>query len=211
MADRVSRSTCCRTVCTTIVTAPHNPQRLSAFGVALYARVDISRKSRLTGTVSQDSWLYDLEYTRDFTPAYYGFAKLQGGFDNFPTSTSDNFLGLGFGYNIFDNRDSQWSVQAGAGYRVAELNSLDDLGEGAISLSSNDYRSLSQTMSLTNDTDIITSESDTVVYNDLGVSMSMTNSLALRASVLTEYHTEPAAGTDDMDNTFGLSLVYDLN
>ena len=163
------------------------------------------------GTVSKDSWLYDLEYTRDFSPSYYGFAKLQGGLDSFPASTSDNFLGLGVGFNIYDSRDVQWSVQAGAGYRVADLDSIEDLGEGAISLSSNYFNAINDQMFLTNDTDIITSESDTVVYNDLGLNVSMTDALALRASVKTEYHTEPAAGMDDTDNTFGLSLVYSLN
>ncbi len=163
------------------------------------------------GTVSEDSLLYDLEYTRDFASNYYGFAKLQGTVDSFPAKTSDNFLGAGIGYRIYDTRDTQWSVQAGVGYRVADLNGIDDLDEGAISLSSNYYNALTETVAITNDTDIISSESDTVVYNDLGLNVSMTETLALRTSLVTEYHTDPAPGSVDTDNTFGVSLVYNFN
>lgn len=61
------------------------------------------------------------------------------------------------------------------------------------------------------DTDIIGSDSYTVVYNDLGVNVSMTDTLALRTSLVTEYHTDPAAGRDDTDNNFGVSLVYNFD
>ena len=60
-------------------------------------------------------------------------------------------------------------------------------------------------------TDIIGSDSDTVVYNGLGVNVAMTDTLALRTSLVTEYRTDPAAGRVDTDNNFGVSLVYNFN
>jgi putative salt-induced outer membrane protein len=162
-------------------------------------------------TVDEDSLLYDLEYTRDFGAAYYGFAKLQGTVESIPFDTTDNFLGFGVGYKIYDTRDIQWSVQGGVGYRVAELNAVSDLNEGALSLSSNYSNQINETLAITNDTDIIGSESDTVVYNDLGFNVSMTETLALRTSLVTEYHTDPAPGKDDTDNALGVSLVYNFN
>lgn len=163
------------------------------------------------GTVSEDSLVYELQYTRDFASNYYGFAKLQGSLDTFPFETSDNFLGFGVGYHIYNTASVQWSVQAGVGYRVADLNGVGDFDEGALSLSSNYYNQLSDTVALTNDTDIIGSDSDTVVFNDLGINVSMTDTLALRTSIVTEYHTDPAAGKKDTDNTFGVSLVYNFD
>lgn len=163
------------------------------------------------GSVSEDSLLYDLEYTRDFGSAYYGFAKLQGTVDSFPAETSDNFLGLGVGYKVYDTRDLQWTVAAGVGYRVADLSGVDDLGEGALSLSSNYYNQINDALAFTNDTDIIGSESGTRVYNDLGVNVSMTETLALRTSLVTEYNTDPAPGVKDTDNALGVSLVYNFN
>ncbi|MDR9427941.1 MAG: DUF481 domain-containing protein [Salibaculum sp.] len=163
------------------------------------------------GVTDEDSLLYKLQYTRDFARNYYGFAKLQGNVESLPFDTSDNFLGAGVGYRVFDTASTQWSVQAGVGYRVAELNSADDLEEGALAVSSDYYNQLTPTLAVTNDTDIIGSDSDTVVYNDLGMNVNMTETLALRTSVVTEYHTDPEPGKDDTDNTFGVSLVYNFN
>lgn len=162
------------------------------------------------GDTTENSVLYDLEYTRDFASSYYGFAKLQGTVEELPFETSDNFLGAGIGYRIYDTRDIQWSVQAGVGYRLADLNALDDLGEGALSFSSNYYNQLNEAVSLTNDTDVITSDSGTLVYNDLGLNVSMTETLALRTSLVTEYDSDPEPGLVSTDNTYGVSLVYNF-
>ena len=63
---------------------------------------------------------------------------------------------------------------------------------------------------MTNDTDIVTSSSDTAVFNDLALNVSVTDTLALRTSVLTEYHSD-TTNAKSTDNTFGVSLVYSFN
>jgi len=165
-------------------------------------------------TDAEESLFYGLEYTRDFTPQVFGFAKLQGSADNATDAQfeTDTFLSFGAGYRIFNDADRQWSVQAGPGYRFAELNDVTegDLDEGAFGVSSDYAHKLTDTVFFTNDTDIIASESDTVVFNDLALSVAMTDTLALRTSVLTEFHTEPG-DAEDTDNTFGVSLVYSFN
>ncbi len=162
------------------------------------------------GTTDEDSLLYDLEYTRDLGASYYGFATLQGNVESIPFDTSDNFLGFGAGYRIYDTSKVYWAAQAGVGYRVADLNSASDLGEGALTIGSTYSNQLSETLALTMDTDIVSSESDTVVYNDLGLNVAVTEVLALRTSLVTEYHTEPEAGLSDTDNTYGVSLVFNF-
>lgn len=97
------------------------------------------------------------------------------------------------------------------GYRWADLSDGTEIEEEAVSLSSNFSARLTDNVFLTNDTDVIHSDSDTVVYNDLGVNVGMTDALALRTSVATEYHSDPLPGDDDTDNTFGVSLVYSFN
>lgn len=169
------------------------------------------QRSENDGTVDEDSLIYEAQYTRNFGAAYYGFAQLQGSIDSLPFDTADNYLGAGVGYRVYDTSSVQWTVQGGVGYRVADLNGVDDFDEPAISLSSGYYNQLSDNLAVTVDTDIIASESDTVVYNDLGLNVSMTDTLALRTSIVTEYHTDPAAGLVDTDNNFGVSLVYNFN
>lgn len=165
------------------------------------------------GTKNEESLFYGLEYTRDINPRLFGFGKIQGSVDEFSSFENDTFVSFGAGYRIFNEADRQWSVQAGPGYRFAELNDVTsaDISEGAFGVSSDFAMKLTETVYLTNDTDIVSSRSDTVAYNDLAVSVSMTDSLALRSSVLTEYHTDPEPGFKSTDNTFGLSLVYSFN
>lgn len=165
------------------------------------------------GTATDESLFYGFEYTRDFTPAVFGFAKVQGSVDEFSSFENDTFVSFGAGYRIFNEANRQWSVQAGPGYRYADLSdaSLSDIDEGAFGVSSDYAQKLTETVYLTNDTDVVWSDSDTVVFNDLALSVAMTNQLALRTSILTEYHSDPADGFDETDNTFGVSLVYSFN
>lgn len=172
------------------------------------------QRSENEGTLDEDSLLYEAQYTRNLTSTLYGFGKLQGSIDNADLGgfdTSDNYLGLGLGYRVIQTPDVQWDVQAGLGYRVADLDGISDFNEPALSMSSSYYNRFSETVAFTMDTDVIGSDSDTVIFNDLGVNVSMTETLALRTSLVTEYHTDPAAGRDDTDNKFGVSLVYNFN
>ena len=164
---------------------------------------------------ADESLFYGLEYTRDFTPVTFGFAKIQGSADGATDAEyeTDTFVSFGAGYRIHNDADRQWSVQAGPGYRFASLNDIGsaDISEGAFGISSDYAQKLNDTVFLTNDTDVIWSESDTAVFNDLAINVSMTKSLALRTSVLTEYHSDVTGPTKHTDNTFGVSLVYSFN
>lgn len=165
------------------------------------------------GVVTEESLVYDLEYRRDFGSRFFGFGKVQGSFDDFSSFGNDTFVGFGAGYRIFDTQDLQWTVQGGPGYRVADLTDplSTDIEEGAFAISSNYFNAFSVGTSVSMDTDVIISESDTVVFNSLALTQNINSSLALRTSLDTEYHTDPAAGFDDTDNTVGVSLVYSFN
>ncbi len=164
---------------------------------------------------TDETLFYSLEYTRDFTPVTYGFAKVQGSANGATDAEfeTDTFLSFGAGYRVYNTEELQWSLQAGPGYRFAEFNDIasGDVSEGAFGVSSDYAHKLTETVFLTNDTDVIWSESNTKVYNDLALNVSMTDSLALRTSVLTEYTSDVTAPAKNTDNTFGVSLVYSFN
>ena len=163
---------------------------------------------------SERSLFYGLEYTRDINADFFGFTKVQGSADSATDAQyeTDTFVSLGVGYRLYNQADLQWTIQAGPGYRFAELNDIADgeVSEGALGISSDYAHKLSDTVFFTNDTDVIWSESDTVVFNDLALNVSMTETLAMRTSVLTEHHTEPGT-SESTDNTYGVSLVYSFN
>jgi len=168
------------------------------------------------GDIDEDNLLYDLQYTRDLSAATYGFANLTGEIDGRTVGsafdTSDNYLGVGFGYRAVDTATTQWTIQAGLGYRLQESTGVarTSLDEPAISISSGYYNQFTETLALNFDTDIIGSDSNTTVRNEIGLNVSMTDTLALRTSLNTVFNTEPAAGLKDTDNTLGVSLVYNF-
>ena len=166
------------------------------------------------GDTTEESFIYDAEYVRDFTPRAFGFVTVQGSLDEFSNYESDTFVGFGAGYRVVDTAQTQWSLQAGPGYRIAnleDLNQVDDFEEPAFLIESRFYQSINEDAYFSNDTDIITSETDTYVLNDLGVTMSMNNSLALRTSLLTEWHSDPFDDAEATDNRLGVSLIYTFN
>lgn len=163
------------------------------------------------GIENENSLIYGLEYTRDFADRWYGYAKVQGSEDDYANYTSDTFAGFGVGYKVVERPDVSWQVAFGPGYRWASLADGTDIEEEALSLTSNYTARISDTMLGTLDTNVIFSESDTVIYNDIGVNFAMSEALALRTSMATEWHSEPLPGTKEIDNTLGLSLVYSFN
>ncbi len=175
----------------------------------------VMRLSYIYGEVDGDtdtnSLLAGYDYTRDLTDVFYGFATATVAYDEIGPFENDAFVGAGVGYRVFNTADLQWSIQAGPGYRYLKDQSGEEFDEAALLVSSNYFNRVTPDIFLTNDTDVLASETDTAVTNEFGVNVSMTNALALRTSLLTEYHTDPLPGFDDTDNTLGVSVVYSFN
>lgn len=164
------------------------------------------------GSKTEEGVTYGLEYNRDLTDRLFGYAQIQGSNDEFAGVTNDTFVGLGLGYRVVDTNTQQWSIQGGPGYRTANLfGSTSGFEEAAFSIGSAYSISLNNAAVITMDTDIISSDADTVVFNDIAVSVALSDALALRTSLLTEFHTDPAPGFDDTDNTLGMAIVYNFN
>lgn len=162
-----------------------------------------------SGVRTKDALALSYDYTRDFGPNFYGFGKLNLVYDKFSAYESDAFVGAGLGYRVVNDGNTQWSIQAGPGYREARDASGAIAFKSSAAVASSYFKtSLSDGITLTNDTDVLWSKSNTRVTNDLGVNVAVADGVALRTSVLTNYNSKPAAGFKPTDNTLGLSLVY---
>ncbi|WP_107496649.1 DUF481 domain-containing protein [Thalassobius sp. I31.1] len=168
--------------------------------------------SEKEGTRSANTFLGAYDASRYFNERFYGYGKLRYANDEFGAFEEDGFVGFGVGYRLIDNDNFHWRVQGGPGYRITQAQGADNsVREGAALLGSRMYWSLNDNVTLTNDTDVLSSSADTLVSNDLGVNVSLSGPLSLRTSVRTDYHTDPAAGQASTSNTFGVSLVYKFN
>ncbi len=167
------------------------------------------------GEVTKNQLLAGADYRRDLSDAFFAYGKVDVGFDKLTTTvgeySQDVFVGAGIGYRILNSADTQWSVQAGPGYRVAQVVGGEDINEFAASVSSNFFYSLSDNTYLTNDTDVIYSEFATTVGNELAVNVALSDSMTLRTSYATRFNNETDSSFSDAENTFGVSAVYSFN
>lgn len=167
------------------------------------------------GEVTKDTLLAGVDYRRDLTDRLFAFGKIEAAFDNTADEDGDFeqdiFGGAGLGYRIIDTSATQWSVQAGPGYRFAQRVNEDDVSEAAASVSSNVFRSLSETSYVTNDTDVIYSETATTLINELALNVAMTDTLSLRTSYTTTFNSETDDELRDGINTLGASVIYNFN
>lgn len=161
-----------------------------------------------------NSLLLGADYRRDFTPSFFGYASMNASLNKFATGdspTQEILVSVGAGYRIFNSADTQWSVQAGPGYRMSQFDTAEDTNEVAGVVSSNFFKSLTDTTFITNDTDIAFDDLKTTVNNELALSVSLTDTLALRTSYATQYDDSSDNSFSDGSNTLGVSVVYNFN
>jgi len=171
--------------------------------------------SATDGTADDNTLLVGLDYRRDLNDRFFAYAKADAAIDRLSTTvgefSQDVFVGAGLGYRILNDADTQWSLQAGPGYRIAQVVGGADVNEVAASVSSNFYKSLTNTIYLTNDTDVIYSKFATTVNNEFAVNFALSDQLALRSSYTTHFNDQTDASFKDAENAFGISVVYSFN
>lgn len=117
----------------------------------------------------------------------------------------DAFLGIGPGWRVLNEPDMTWRVQAGVGVSYLKYGDGSSDTEAGVVASSRFFKSFSDNVFLTMDTDVLNSSSALRVNNDLGVNFRMSEGFATRVSYLTDYNESRAIRTD---NKLGVSLVY---
>ncbi|OYX41951.1 MAG: hypothetical protein B7Z02_13780 [Rhodobacterales bacterium 32-67-9] len=151
--------------------------------------------------------VYDANYY--FNDRFYGFVLGRIATDELAATAADvgkdAFIGVGPGYRIVNTADTAWRVQAGVGVSYLE----DGLGasttETGYVASSRFYHRFNDNIFMSNDTDILTSDTALRVNNDLGVSFKLTDAFSTRVSYITDYNDSRAIQTD---NKLGVALVY---
>jgi putative salt-induced outer membrane protein len=117
----------------------------------------------------------------------------------------DAFVGIGPGYRIVNTQQMTWRVQAGIGVSYLEDGAGNSDTETGYIASSRFFYAFNENVFMTNDTDVLKSDSALRVNNDIGVNFKMSDAFSTRVSYLTEYNDSRAVKTD---NKLGLSLVY---
>lgn len=159
------------------------------------------------GVRSEEQIFATYEGSRYFTPEIYVFGTGRFEYDGFATNERDAFIGFGPGYRVVNTDQMAWRLQAGIGPRYTQTQSGVSETEAAVLASSRFFYGLTDRVSLTNDTDVLSSDINTVLSNDFGVNIRMTDALSTRVSYRTDYTSDPLPGLKSTGNTIGLSLV----
>lgn len=173
------------------------------FGVSVeYGEAeDVRDRNRVLG-------IYDLSY--DLTDRFYAFGILRGEYDEFASRNEvDVFGGVGPGFRVLNTPELAWRVQAGPGVRFSKnVDTGDENTDLAGILSSRFYYQVTNDMFVTNDTDLLYSEEDTLISNEIALNTRIAGPLSGRVGLRTDYSTEPAEGQKSTDNRLALGVVY---
>jgi putative salt-induced outer membrane protein len=151
--------------------------------------------------------VYDVNYY--FNDQFYGFVlgriERNDLADEATETRTDAFLGFGPGLRVVNTPEMTWRVQAGIGLSYLENGREESETETGYIASSRFFYQFSENVFMTNDTDILHSDSALRINNDLGVNFKVTDAFSTRISYLSEYNDSRAVKTD---NKVGLTLIY---
>lgn len=151
--------------------------------------------------------IYDANYF--ISDRVYGFVlgrvKSDGLASTVDDVKTDGFLGIGPGYRLINTSDLAWRLQAGIGLSYLEDGASNSQSETGYIASSRLYWRMNESFFVTNDTDVLSSDTALRVNNDLGLNFKMSETFATRVSYLTEYNDSRATRSE---NKLGMALVY---
>lgn len=163
--------------------------------------------SEESGAASREAIFGTYDVNRYFTDSFYAFGMASINQDSFASNERSGFVGVGPGFRLINTPDHTWRVQLGAGMRYTlDADGLETNKTAGVA-ASRYYRRLSDTIFLTDDTDILFDGEDVSVSNDLGVNFQISDTMSTRISYRTEWEQNPLPGLENADNTFGVSLV----
>lgn len=152
-------------------------------------------------------FIYDATY--DFNDRFYGFVLGRGIRDGLANEADENavdaFIGIGPGYRVVNSPSVAWRLQAGIGVSYLEDGIGDDETEFGAIVSSRLYVELGENVFMTNDTDVLNSDSALRANNDFGINFQVSDALSTRLSYFTDYND---SREDETESRVGLSLVY---
>ncbi len=131
--------------------------------------------------------------------------------DEFSGFESRYFAGVGVAYKVITGEPTTWTVQGGPGYRVDEIRTPASTEESlGVAAGSRFAHQFNDNVALSNDTDVIYSETSTQVTNSLGLTFDISGNLSARVSYDVRYDTDPPAGFESTDTATRFSVVYKI-
>ncbi len=170
---------------------------------------------RADGQDTNNRFFIAYQIDRKINERFYGFATADYFTDGFGPFKQGNYLGAGLGYQFIQSEPLQWALEAGAGFRSQksrESGFIPSLRQDEFALSGGSQfkYALNDAVSFYNNTEILWSDSDTYIWNDIGITANLSGNLAARFSFRIDTHSNVPVGTVKTDTITRGALVYTL-
>jgi putative salt-induced outer membrane protein len=175
-----------------------------------------------SGVVAAERWdtLWQTNYS--FTTDLFTFGALRYAHDMFSGFDYQASAATGVGYKLFNTDATKLSIQGGVGYQVVRPEEIAKNGDGVVTdrtlLASEsgvigtfglDYaQALTKTAMLTDKLLVNSGSDDTLITNNLALTVKMSTKLALSVAYGVEDNTKPPPGLKKLDTLETINLVY---
>lgn len=197
----------------------------TVWGHAFNASADFGRVS---GTTNKERYVLGYQIDRNITDRLYALGNADYYRDEFGAFEEGYFLGAGLGYKLVQPAPLGWDLEAGLGYRsqspsapdgltAAELAALETAGdldrqnELALRGASKVTYDFNDAVSLYNNSEVTWSDSNTYLWNELGLTANLVGNLAARASFRVDHNTDVLDGREKTDTITRFGVVYTMN
>lgn len=140
---------------------------------------------------------------------WFGAARYER--DDYALNDYQGTFSFGYGHHFFNDDDTFLLMEIGPGYRRARLRETQEVHSDYIVRGLLDFgRSLTDNTRLTNVLLVESGSDNTFAQNDLGLTVSMSETLALKAALQVRHNTEvdTTAGRRNTDTLTTINLVY---
>ena len=186
---------------------------------------------RANGENNKERYTLGYQLDRDITDRLYVFGNADWFSDDFGAFENGYFVGGGLGYKLVQPAPWGWDVEGGAGFRSQQAGggvpSADDLlnltpdellditdpdrdNEFALRGASKITYDFNDNVSFYNNSEVIWSSSDTYLWNEFGLTAQLTETLAARASIRLDHHTDVLPGVENTDSITRFGIVYQI-
>lgn len=145
----------------------------------------------------------------DATHNWFGAARYER--DDYALNDYQGTFSFGYGHHFFNDDDTFLLVEIGPGYRRARLTQTQEVNSDYIVRGLLDFgRNLTDNTRLSNTLLVEAGSDNTFAQNDLGLTVSMNDTLALKAGLQFRHNSEvdEAAGRKNTDTLSTINLVY---
>jgi len=160
------------------------------------------------GESSADRFLVGYKLDRKLSDVSYIWGEVRYEQDDFATYENQLTGSVGYGRKVLNDDYNQLDLEAGIGYRTADLIDGSSIDEAVLRGGLFYTRQISETASFHQDIVVLAGSDNTTIDSKTALRAQIAGNIAAEAAYIIKHNTDVLPGTDKTDATTALSVVY---